>query len=157
MATAPRRRRVHHTLRRASLYGRRWGKLSGQFVREYPLCVFCLCHGKLNEGATRNASSTRDLVVDHIEPHRGNERLFWEWKNLQTLCRFPCHDQVKQQHEVAGKSVEQWFALLRRGIMSKPLVEQQVMSCAELVPAWVLVRLTRPLASILTRSSQTPD
>ena len=38
-------------------------------------------------------------VVDHIRPHRGDERLFWLKTNLQTLCKSPCHDQHKQALE----------------------------------------------------------
>ena len=38
-------------------------------------------------------------VVDHVRPHRGDERLFWSKANLQTLCKSPCHDQHKQALE----------------------------------------------------------
>jgi 5-methylcytosine-specific restriction protein A len=38
------------------------------------------------------------LVCDHIVPHRGDERLFWDEANLQTLCK-RCHDTVKQIEE----------------------------------------------------------
>ena len=31
------------------------------------------------------------IVVDHIIPHRGNQRLFWDMKNWQPLCK-DCHD-----------------------------------------------------------------
>ncbi|MGN0150610.1 MAG: HNH endonuclease, partial [Clostridia bacterium] len=30
-------------------------------------------------------------VVDHIVPHRGDERLMWDENNWQALCK-PCHD-----------------------------------------------------------------
>ena len=30
-------------------------------------------------------------VVDHIKPHKGNEKLFYDLKNLQSMCK-PCHD-----------------------------------------------------------------
>lgn len=30
------------------------------------------------------------LEVDHVEPHRGDARLFWDLTNLQALCK-PCH------------------------------------------------------------------
>lgn len=33
---------------------------------------------------------TAATEVDHIVPHRGDERLFRDEKNLQSLCR-PCH------------------------------------------------------------------
>lgn len=43
------------------------------------------------------------LVVDHRRPHRGDERLFWDDRNLQTLCKSPCHDKHKQALEVSGR------------------------------------------------------
>jgi 5-methylcytosine-specific restriction endonuclease McrA len=30
-------------------------------------------------------------VVDHIQPHKGDETLFWDENNWQPLCR-QCHD-----------------------------------------------------------------
>ena len=38
------------------------------------------------------------LTCDHVIPHRGDERLFWDEGNLQTLCK-PCHDRRKQAEE----------------------------------------------------------
>lgn len=43
-----------------------------------------------------------NLVCDHVEPHRGNETLFWNPDNLQTLCKSPCHDKHKQRMERGG-------------------------------------------------------
>jgi 5-methylcytosine-specific restriction protein A len=40
-------------------------------------------------------------LCDHIEPHRGDDRLFWDENNLQTLCK-GCHDEVKQAEEQAS-------------------------------------------------------
>lgn len=42
---------------------------------------------------------TRTLVADHIVPHRGDEALFWDERNLQTLCA-SCHSGAKQRDEV---------------------------------------------------------
>lgn len=42
---------------------------------EEPFCRLC---GKLSHS------------VDHIIPHRGDERLFWDRSNLQSLCA-KCH------------------------------------------------------------------
>lgn len=41
---------------------------------------------------------TAHPVCDHIKPHRGDERLFWDEANLQTLCP-TCHDTIKQSEE----------------------------------------------------------
>ncbi|WP_308302390.1 HNH endonuclease signature motif containing protein [Bacillus sp. V5-8f] len=35
--------------------------------------------------------------VDHIKPHKGNQALFWDSSNWQTLCK-PCHS-----HKTATK------------------------------------------------------
>jgi 5-methylcytosine-specific restriction endonuclease McrA len=43
-------------------------------------------------------ANTANLVCDHVVPHRGDERLFWDIDNLQTLCK-PCHDGEKQREE----------------------------------------------------------
>lgn len=40
-------------------------------------------------------------VVDHITPHKGDEALFFDQGNLQTLCK-PCHDGQKQLIEIHG-------------------------------------------------------
>ena len=45
---------------------------------------------------------TSQLVVDHREQHRGDERLFWSPSNLQCLCK-PCHDGRKQRLERAAR------------------------------------------------------
>ena len=63
-------------------YGRAWQKASRQFLQAHPLCVRCMEEGKY----------TKATVVDHIKPHRGNPKLFWDEGNWQPLCK-PCHDQ----------------------------------------------------------------
>ena len=60
------------------------------FLRDLFTCKRC---GRI-EG------NTSLLVCDHIKPHRGDERLFWDEANLQTLCK-PCHDKLKQAEEQA--------------------------------------------------------
>lgn len=44
---------------------------------------------------------TAATVVDHIKPHRGDESLFYDAANLQSLCK-PCHDRHKQRQEHTG-------------------------------------------------------
>jgi 5-methylcytosine-specific restriction protein A len=48
---------------------------------EHPMCVECLRVGKLIPAT----------VVDHIVPHKGNLDLFYDYDNLQPLCK-RCHD-----------------------------------------------------------------
>lgn len=72
-------------------YGARWQRYRRTFLAAHPLCVFCLRMGR-TEPAT---------VVDHIEPHKGDEVLFWDTDNWQSLCA-SCHNGTKQQLEKSG-------------------------------------------------------
>ena len=40
-------------------------------------------------------------VVDHIIPHRGDTRLFYDSSNLQSMTK-RCHDSMKQSQEKGG-------------------------------------------------------
>lgn len=62
-------------------YDRRWQKARKSFLERNPLCAKCMREGKL----------TPATVVDHIVPHRGDKRLFWDETNWQPLCK-GCHD-----------------------------------------------------------------
>lgn len=53
-------------------------------------------------GCGRIEPNPSQLVADHKQPHRGDERLFWDENNLQTLCK-PCHDSRKQRAEAGGR------------------------------------------------------
>ena len=76
-------------------YGRRWRKVRAGFLRAHPLCARCERAGRVVEAT----------VVDHIEPHRGDRRKFWDPANWQSLCA-PCHDGAKQAEERRGYSKE---------------------------------------------------
>nr|DAZ53348.1 MAG TPA: HNH endonuclease [Caudoviricetes sp.] len=39
----------------------------------------------------RQGRYTKATVVDHITPHRGDPRLFWDEANWQPMCK-QCHD-----------------------------------------------------------------
>ena len=62
-------------------YDSRWEKARKRFLKAHPLCVRCMEQGRL----------TRATVVDHIVPHRGDAKLFWDEGNWQSLCK-SCHD-----------------------------------------------------------------
>ena len=51
------------------------------FLKKNPLCAKCRENGKL----------TPATIVDHIIPHRGDMKLFWDKRNWQPLCK-DCHD-----------------------------------------------------------------
>lgn len=69
-------------------YGYRWQQSREIFLAQNPLCVMCKAEGKI-EPAT---------VVDHIKPHEGDLKLFWDRKNWQAICKWH-HDSVKQRME----------------------------------------------------------
>ena len=57
-------------------YGSKWQKARKQFLAANPLCVECLKEGRY----------TKATDVDHIVPHRGDQKLFWDRGNWQALC-----------------------------------------------------------------------
>lgn len=73
----------------------RWEKLrQATFLRDLFTCRM--------SGCGRIEGDTSKLVCDHIDPHRGDERKFFDPENLQTLCK-TCHDTVKRREEQATK------------------------------------------------------
>lgn len=74
-------------------YGSRWQNYRKRFLRDNPICCFCLEQGRV---AIAN-------VVDHIVPHRGDQQLFWDVNNHQSLCS-PCHSSIKQREENGNKN-----------------------------------------------------
>ena len=63
-------------------YGRKWKRERARFLAKNPLCVECQRGDKLIAAT----------VVDHIIPHKGDQKLFWDRKNWQPLCKRH-HDQ----------------------------------------------------------------
>ena len=62
-------------------YGAKWNTARLIFLDTHPLCCKC-------EANDRVVAAN---VVDHVIPHKGNQKLFWDQKNWQALCK-PCHD-----------------------------------------------------------------
>lgn len=73
----------------------RWRQLRSAILRSKPLCRMCREHGVI----------TAATVVDHIQPHKGDEALFWSPENLQPLCATH-HNRDKQSEERRGYSTE---------------------------------------------------
>ena len=78
-------------------YGPRWRRARTAYLARHPLCVRCqagaayLARHPLCvpcEAAGRLVPST---TVDHIVPHRGDQKLFWDEANWAALCK-RCHD-----------------------------------------------------------------
>jgi len=78
--------------RRVRFYDRAaWKSLRLEQLRREPFCVFC----------ARSGRQVPATVCDHVQPHRGDESLFFDPQNLQSLCK-SCHDAIKQRFEKSG-------------------------------------------------------
>lgn len=73
-------------------YGRRWQKARAGWLMAHPVCVD---PDGLHVGVVKLATD-----VDHIQPHRGNQALFWDSANWQSLCH-ACHS-AKTAREDGG-------------------------------------------------------
>lgn len=62
----------------------KWRKLRKEHLNKEPYCIKC--------------GATEDLTVDHIADPLGNEFLFFDKNNLQTLCK-SCH-RIKTSAEI---------------------------------------------------------
>ncbi len=69
-------------------YNARWRRESKKFLQLHPLCEECLKEGK----------ATTATVVDHIVPHRGDPKIFWDRSNWQALCK-RCHDEKTMKYD----------------------------------------------------------
>lgn len=67
-------------------YDSKWRNARLGFLRKHPLCVHCHAEGKVGVATE----------VDHIVPHRGDKKLFWDRKNWQGLCK-PHHSRKTGQ------------------------------------------------------------
>ena len=72
--------RTRDLLARALYRSKRWRTERAAFLHAHPLCVECK-----REDLLRPAT-----VVDHIDPHRGDELVFWDSSRWQALCP-SCH------------------------------------------------------------------
>jgi 5-methylcytosine-specific restriction endonuclease McrA len=59
-------------------YGSKWQTARRQYLADNPLCVECHAQGRIKAAQ----------VVDHIQPHKGDQKLFWRRSNWQALCKF---------------------------------------------------------------------
>ena len=64
-----------------------WQRERRKFLESNPFCVKCYEEGHI----------TMATVVDHIVPHRGDQKLFWDRGNWQPLCEH--HHNVKTMTE----------------------------------------------------------
>lgn len=57
-------------------YGYAWQKAREGYLSHHPLCVMCMGEGR----------AIPATVVDHKVAHRGDQGIFWDKSNWQSLC-----------------------------------------------------------------------
>ena len=72
--------RQRNPVARTLYRSKRWRTERAAFLHQHPLCVECERHDLI-----RPAN-----VVDHIDPHGGDETVFWDRSRWQALCA-SCH------------------------------------------------------------------
>ena len=77
-------------------YDARWRRYRLAYLHAHPLCVLCEQLGRVSAAS----------VVDHIEAHKGDEKLFWDTDNHRSLCK-PCHDARTDEGDFVG-GVRRW-------------------------------------------------
>ena len=95
----PRDSATRHRMRDDSQSHRRWYKTARWQKLRWLVLVRDNFTCKLCENVLADTSK---LVADHIKEHKGDERLFWNEDNLQSLCK-RCHDSEKQSIERSGR------------------------------------------------------
>ncbi len=70
-------------------YSCRWTKVRLRYLKAHPLCVHCQGRGIVMPATE----------VDHITPHRGNDRLLWDEGNMQALCK-QCHSRKTRNEDM---------------------------------------------------------
>lgn len=73
-------------------YGSRWQRTSKAYLKKHPLCECPDCK--------RTGNVVAAECVDHIIPHRGNMKLFWEKDNWQAMSN--AHHSIKTAKENGG-------------------------------------------------------
>ena len=73
-------------------YGSAWQKARKQYLEAHPLCVECMKEGRY----------VKATDVDHIVPHRGDQKLFWDRSNWQALCH-RCHSRKTGKQDLHPK------------------------------------------------------
>jgi 5-methylcytosine-specific restriction enzyme A len=74
--------------------GMAWRRMRSNQLHANPLCAYCHALGIV----------TAANVADHVKPHRGDFKLFFDASNLQSLCK-KCHDSTKAREENRGLSI----------------------------------------------------
>ena len=87
-----RQERSNRNLNDQYLYGTLWQKSRIRWLSKNPLCRIC----------EENGRTVRAVLIDHIVPHNGDKRLFWDSKNWQSLCN-DCHEKKHKDNRWGRK------------------------------------------------------
>ncbi|MED1419029.1 HNH endonuclease signature motif containing protein [Bacillus smithii] len=74
-------------------YDSKWRKARKVYLLKHPFCVECMKEGVY----------TPATVVDHIIPHKGDKKLFWDQTNWQPLCEMH-HNRKTASQDMGGWS-----------------------------------------------------
>ena len=74
-------------------YTWRWAKASKTHLNRSPICIGCEAVGRVEPA----------VLVDHVEPHEGDQDKFWNTSMWQSCCRWH-HDSIKQSLETMWKA-----------------------------------------------------
>ncbi len=74
-------------------YGAAWQRARRAYLSEHPLCVACVRLGRV----------TPATVVDHVTPHRGDEKLMWDEANWQAMCKRHHDEKTARQDGGLGR------------------------------------------------------
>jgi 5-methylcytosine-specific restriction protein A len=76
-------------------YDSKWSKAAAEYKAEHPWCLGCAAIG------VRQATE----VVDHIEPHKRDQKKFWNRRNWQPACMWH-HNAIKPMLEAKFEAKE---------------------------------------------------
>jgi 5-methylcytosine-specific restriction endonuclease McrA len=92
-------------------YGYKWQQARAGYLLSHPFCAYCLREVGISyeqEAVAIGLQCTQvgiglpyAQVVDHVTPHRGDMKLFWDKTNWQSLCQTH-HSRDKQREEANG-------------------------------------------------------
>ena len=71
-----------------------WKRLRAAHLAANPLCVWCKQEGRV----------TTATIVDHVLAHRGDPALFFDARNVQSLCKRH-HDGAAQRRDKSGRII----------------------------------------------------
>lgn len=96
-------------------YSYKWQKARAAYLVKHPFCAYCLRDAGISYQqdavaiglacATKGIGQPYAQVVDHIDPHRGDMKVFWDSTRWQSLCTTH-HSRDKQREEAAQRRGE---------------------------------------------------